>query len=184
MIEPCFAQRLPRVLSPDQCKIVIEAHLPTLTRSQTISTDGTLNTDYARNCSDGWLFPSSSTQWLFDIMWREGLAANLAHYHFDITDLTALQVLRYRPLQWFLPHFDSNGPAVNRRKLTLVTQLSSPWSYLGGSLSVYGTPSSRYKTRAQGDGMIFPSHALHAANPVLLGTRYALVAWFEGPPLR
>ena len=182
--EPCFANRIPTVLDQAECRIILKHYIPELTRSQTINTDGTLNTDYARTCSDGWLYPTTDNKWLFDKLWAEGMAANLSNYQFDITTLDALQVLRYRPGQWFLPHFDNNGPSVRSRKLTLVVQLSDPASYIGGGLIVFGSDGSRYRTKAQGDGMIFPSHALHMAMPVLWGTRYALVAWFEGPPLR
>jgi PKHD-type hydroxylase len=183
MIQPCFANMIPNVFSPSECEMILLSHMPPLERSQTVEPDGTLHTDYGRNCYDGWLYENDATRWLFNRLWAEGIAAN-ANYEFEITSLKAIQILRYRPGQWFLPHFDNNGPPVRSRKLTLVVQLSDPKSYWGGGLTVFGTPGSRYRTKARGSGIIFPSHALHMASPVLYGTRYALVAWFEGPPLR
>lgn len=183
VMEHCFANPIPGLLTNKECNQVLR-HIPKLSASRVLRADGTPARTFGRTCSDGWLFRDESTTWLFDRFMAAAELLNNAHYGYDISEIRALQVLRYRPLQRFDAHFDSNNEHVRRRKLTIVCQLSKPSDYLGGRLKVYGSPYSRYFSKAQGDGMIFPSHAYHAARPVLFGTRYALVAWVEGEPLR
>ena len=36
----------------------------------------------------------------------------------------------------------------------------------------------------QGDMIVFPSYLAHRVRPVRVGTRYSLVLWFAGPPLK
>jgi PKHD-type hydroxylase len=178
----CNAHAIPSLLSPADCNAIL-VNLPSLSRSEVVDEDGKIHTSHSRTCWDGWIYPTAEWKWLTDKMLAAIHTANDAHYGFDITSIEALQVLRYRPLQMFAPHFDNNAPTVASRKLTLVTQLSPPSAYVGGRLHVFGSASGYY-SKGQGDGIVFPPYLLHAALPVLLGTRYALVVWARGPHWR
>lgn len=179
----CWAHRIDAVLTPVECRRIL-ANLPELTRSGVIGPGGAHQIDRARTCSDGWISSEPEWAWLHEKI-RAGIDhANAARYRFDINYVEPLQVLRYRPGQFYLPHFDNNAKSVETRKLTLVVQLSESTAYLGGGLHVFGTPRKLYRTKTIGAGTIFPSYLMHTALPVILGTRYALVAWAHGPAWR
>jgi PKHD-type hydroxylase len=68
------------------------------------------------------------------------------------------------------------------RKVTLVIQLSDPFTYEGGELVLHLDKKQKFTgPNLRGCGIMFPSNMIHEAKRVKSGTRYSLVAWFEGP---
>ena len=53
-----------------------------------------------------------------------------------------------------------------KRKLTVVVQLSDPADYDGGELEVWPDSTVRTAPRDRGTAVIFPSFALHRVTPV------------------
>ena len=77
------------------------------------------------------------------------------------------------------------------RKLSITLMLSEPNDYEGGNLKFdFGAHSkNRYKEISgglvnQGSLIVFPSYKFHCVTPVTKGTRYSLVIWFNGRPMK
>lgn len=132
------------------------------------------------------IYREDHRDWIFDKLWE--LARSVDH-GFDITTLNFVQFTEYdgRYAGHFGKHTDTSNfyHPTNRsklvRKLTIVIQLSEP-IYEGGDLVLYPKdepPVTGLKHR--GCAIMFPSNMIHEAKKVTQGTRYSLVAWFEGP---
>ncbi len=133
------------------------------------------------------IYNEDNREWIFDKLWN--LARSVDH-GFDITTLNFVQFTEYDAA--YAGHFGKHSDtqfyyhATNRsktiRKLTIVIQLSDPISYEGGDLVLYPKDSPPITgQRDRGCAIIFPSNMIHEAQKVTQGTRYSLVAWFEGP---
>lgn len=78
------------------------------------------------------------------------------------------------------------------RKLSITVMLSDPKDYDGGKLKFdFGVHASgdRYKEITdenikQGSIVVFPSYKYHCVTPVTRGTRYSLVVWYNGRPMK
>ena len=81
-------------------------------------------------------------------------------------------------------HWASPSNFDYQRKISVVVQLSDPNSYEGGIFyfdddDIVHPDYNLFKN--QGTIFMFPSFLKHGVKPVTKGTRYSLVAWFEGP---
>ena len=77
------------------------------------------------------------------------------------------------------------------RKLSMTLMLSDPKDYEGGNLKFdFGVhQKDRFREisgdqTTQGSMVVFPSHKYHCVTPVTSGTRYSLVIWFNGRPMK
>ncbi len=77
------------------------------------------------------------------------------------------------------------------RKLSMTLNLNVPGEYEGGNLKFDlgpHTKNNRYheceEIRPQGSLIVFPSYFYHQVTPITRGTRYSLVLWCLGNPLR
>ena len=77
------------------------------------------------------------------------------------------------------------------RKLSITLMLSDPNDFEGGNLKFdFGShEKNRYKEisgndNQQGSMIVFPSYKYHCVTPVTKGTRYSLVVWFNGRPMK
>ena len=77
------------------------------------------------------------------------------------------------------------------RKLSVTLMLSDPKDYEGGNLKFdFGVHvNDRFKEISddevqQGSMVVFPSYKYHCVTPVTKGTRYSLVVWFNGRPMK
>jgi len=69
----------------------------------------------------------------------------------------------------------------------VTVNLSEPSGYQGGDLEFMngvGQLLAQPQLRDQGSVVVFPSTVGHQVTPVTSGTRYSLVGWMVGPPLR
>ena len=66
------------------------------------------------------------------------------------------------------------------RKISMSLMLND--DYEGGELEIMDTPPQ--PKWGVGQMVFFPSYQYHEVKPVTKGTRYSLVLWFLGPPLR
>ena len=112
--------------------------------------------------------------------------------NFDITGVQDLQLTRYvAPAGHFDFHIDGNGytrPPNNNlvRKLSASVLLTDPKNFEGGEFEFkFGNNSTDFTVDMdKGDIILFPSYILHRVRPVTKGTRYSLVIWACGKPLR
>lgn len=125
--------------------------------------------------------------YIFDIFWKTVVPSNDDFFQFHISRLNFLQFTEYDASYQgeYKEHHDVfwiNNDPVYHRKISATVQLSDPNSYDGGDF-VFGDgvaqPPSE-DARAQGTILYFPSFIRHAVTPVTRGTRYSIVAWFEG----
>jgi PKHD-type hydroxylase len=114
--------------------------------------------------------------------------ANRDVFDFDITEFAeSPQVARYGAERE--GHFDwhsdiGEGRLAERRKLTIVVQLSEPDAYDGGTLEVMPSAGALSADRTRGAAILFPSFVLHRVTPVTRGERHSLTVWCHGAPFR
>ena len=133
--------------------------------------------------------------WVYDEIWPYLAEANeAAGWNLDITGAEFYQIAVYKTGDFYGRHIDSLGTHAARwctpnndvlhnkaRKISLSVALNDPSEYEGGELDIY---SSGTVSQNIGTMNFFPSYITHEVKPVTKGTRYSLVMWFLGPPLR
>jgi len=179
------AVTVPKVLTQGQCELVInDATKIGMKRAPVLGKDGRNVRSWNRTCDSCWVPKSGLFDWLYNYVAAVTDEVNNEHYQFDITDMQQLQVLRYRPGQWFRWHFDAIETEGDIRKMTMVINLSKPSDYYLGGLRVDGNWHNVDQASDQGAASFFPSWMKHCARAPILGTRWVLVAWITGPQWR
>jgi PKHD-type hydroxylase len=174
------AVTVPQVLTRSQCEMIRQdADIIGMKRAPVMAKDGKNVLSRTRTCASCWLPKAPHFQWLYNYVAAVTDEVNTAHYRFDVMDMQNLQVLRYRPGQWFKWHFDTFDGS--DRKLTMVINLSRQEEYVGGGLQVDGDWHGVEYRKVQGAATFFPSWMKHRAKAPIWGTRWALVAWITGP---
>jgi PKHD-type hydroxylase len=118
--------------------------------------------------------------------------ANRNAFGFDMKVFHEIQFTEYHAedegtYNW---HHDTAwvGKTLQRRKLSMVIQLSNPEDYDGGRFEMSGddcpVPIDPEAIKPRGTVVVFPSFLRHRVTPVTRGTRYSLVSWMEGPYFR
>jgi PKHD-type hydroxylase len=129
-------------------------------------------------------------QWLFDLFWSYMTNANTqAEWNLDVDCAESFQLGRYGVGGHYDFHTDNLGFDIIKRegnitngktrKISMVLWLNEDFE--GGEFEFYnGVP----KKPTKGTILFFPSWIPHKVHPVTKGTRYSLVTWFCGKPLR
>ncbi len=133
-----------------------------------------------RLCQVSHLPEDDQTKWIYDRLRDKAMDLNNEIWRFELDSVETLQFVSYRFMNHFARHMDSGVPELSQRKLTVSVQLSRPSDYVGGKLYVWSRNKDRTAPRTRGAAMFFPSHLWHRANPILWGTRLALVGWLKG----
>ena len=138
-----------------------------------------------RVCKVSWLYGGDNIDFIFRRVTDAVISLNQQFFHFDLFGLAeGFQFTRYdAPSNFHGLHIDKmlNGPI---RKLSVTIQLSAPEDYEGGDLALQFSDEKELMPKGQGKMIIFPSYVLHEVMPVIKGTRYSLVAWVTGKPLK
>ena len=135
-----------------------------------------------------WLDDVEGADWVIDRMIDLVRTANRDVFDFDITDFAeSPQVARYGADRQ--GHFDwhsdiGEGRLAERRKLTIVVQLSDTDAYTGGDLELMPGAGIVAADRARGSATLFPAFVLHRVTPVTAGERRSLTVWCHGAPFR
>jgi PKHD-type hydroxylase len=135
-----------------------------------------------------WLDDVPGTDWVMERMIDLVRVANRDVFDFDVSEFAeSPQVARYGAERE--GHFDwhsdvGEGRLAERRKLTVVVQLSPPDAYEGGDLDLMPGAGKRTADRARGTATIFPAFVLHRVTPVTRGERHSLTVWCHGAPFR
>jgi PKHD-type hydroxylase len=135
-----------------------------------------------------WLDEVPETDWVMERIIDIVRTANRDVFGFDVTEFAeSPQVARYGAERQ--GHFDwhsdiGEGRLAERRKLTIVVQLSDPDAYDGGELDLMPGAGVQTAERAQGAATLFPSFVLHRVRPVTRGARRSLTVWCHGAPFR
>ncbi|MDJ1180897.1 2OG-Fe(II) oxygenase [Roseofilum sp. BLCC_M91] len=111
------------------------------------------------------------------------------YFSLQLDSNESLQVLRYKEGDFYLPHVDTNHGDhqpfhIKKRKTSVVIFLNN--LYQGGALTFYGL-IQKNNWKSYGfpvDGkpgllLAFSSELIHEVEPVVQGTRYTIVSWFN-----
>ena len=128
-----------------------------------------------RACDSCFVYPDARSAWLFDWLQVAFVGAGAALGVSVGRILEAPQIVRYHCGDFFDWHQDSVDDT-GARALTASIQLSAPEDYEGGSLELKSGEHSSHKIGAV---TVFRAEDWHRVNPILIGTRVALVAWID-----
>jgi len=172
---------IPMVFTPEECLRLIADFTPHLKPASVESLDPTQSASI-RKSSAVFVFPSQSTNWVFERLGKAIREINDAIYGFVVSQFKeGFQFTRYEVGEYYGPHFDIGPGKLTERKLSLTVQLSAPEDYTGGELIIY---PEFVASKDQGTMTVFPSFMCHDVRPVTAGVRYSLVSWLAGPQFR
>lgn len=164
------------VLNDDECERVLEIASGKWKEGRTITAGNKRKSDIV----------FSEKPWLYELA-RRNLA--LVNYPFKLTNVEPMQITRYRDNGFYDFHYDGDGITPIHapktiydgltRKLSITVALNDDFD--GGEFEIWGADPIRLK---KGSMIVFPSYFLHRVLPVTAGTRYSLVTWFLGEPLK
>ena len=112
---------------------------------------------------------------------KDIILAKVSSLDTTITSLPELvNIVSYTKGDFFSRHQDSYGKVTQKRKKTLIIQLSDE-TYKGGILKVWPNESDipHIVSTEVGNAVIFDSNYFHELEPMLEGHRYAMVCWFQ-----
>jgi len=137
------------------------------------------------------------------------VANDMAGWRYDITGRELFQFTKYNKGDHYNWHMDGHACHHARRNFTFqkpknLREIGSPHlvgtvrkismsvilndNYEGGEFQtkqIDGTECNEDTVKANaGDVIIFPSYLTHRVKPVTKGTRYSIVVWWAGPPLK
>lgn len=128
---------------------------------------------------------------VFDNLWTAAKEVNDIHFNIDISKLDFINVIKYDAVDKaeYKRHHDVfwTTSSLYHRKLSCIVQLTDKKNYQGGELKIEMPGEKNPKDSDlinQGSVIFFPSFVYHRVLPVTEGTRFSIVAWFEGPKWR
>jgi PKHD-type hydroxylase len=169
------------ILSPAKCEEIIK--IGKRFRKETATTFSDSHNE-ARNSEVRWIPPNEDTKFIFDQIRECCEEANRNLFKLDTTGFT--EDLQFTEYEGQGKHYDWHpdiGPGKNKRKLSVVIQLSDPKDYTGGNL-ILNTGNEITMDRGRGNIIIFPSFLLHKVSRMESGNRYSIVSWISGNPWR
>lgn len=120
--------------------------------------------------------------WVYERLGDVISSLNSDYYQFDLTGFAEpVQLGNYSSKDQGTYNWHVDFGKGLARKLSLVMQLSSPDSYLGGDLEIQTGNKPVAVARKRGLIAVFPSWVLHRVTPVTEGSRQSLVTWINGP---
>jgi len=151
-------------------------------RDAHVGTDQGIVDRIKRRSKIWWLPKTDEFHEIYKLLFELIINCNNDFYRFKLSEIAEhIQYTVYNEsdeghYDW---HIDM-GPGKQRRKLSLVVQLSDPSEYEGGELQI-NTGNIIVPEKEKGTVILFPSYLLHRVTPVTKGTRRSLVLWIEGP---
>jgi PKHD-type hydroxylase len=149
---------------------------------------GQVSNHNLRRADVAWLDEVEGAGWVMDRIIQVVAKANREGFDFDVREFAeSPQVARYTAERQ--GHFDwhsdiGDGVIAQKRKLTMVVQLSDPANYDGGVLEMMPDANIHTARGEKGTATLFPSFVLHRVTPVTRGKRHSLTIWAHGPAFR
>jgi len=125
----------------------------------------------------------NDSDYLYQTLMRKFVEVNNKCFHYSLTSIYDVFLLKYELDNFYKAHLDLGGNATNR-KISLIVQLSNEDTYTGCDTIMHLSHEPVSINKTFNTGTFFPSYLLHEATPLLTGTRYALVSWATGEPFR
>ena len=178
---PLHVKSVRAVLTVEECEAIKnDAMALGLRRAEVVRRVGKATKPSPRRTNDFVKLPRSpDREWLIERLMAKSEDLNQRLWRFAITGMDGVEVLRYKPMQFFKWHFDTYPGSA--RKITCIINLSSPRSYWRGGLQVRGLHPDHAIAPLQGAGTWFPTYLHHRATAPWWGERWVLVAWLTGP---
>jgi PKHD-type hydroxylase len=138
-----------------------------------------------RNCKvRGLDLKNNVTQMVYSRLEHFVQDCNYDYFKYDIYGFAEnIQLLEYNVGGKYTKHIDNVANDIVR-KFTVVINLTDHTLYEGGELQIHTQEIPTVPPKTIGTAVMFPSHVLHGVTPVTSGTRFSLIAWVAGPPLR
>jgi PKHD-type hydroxylase len=172
---------IPKVFDSSECKKIIDM----MKAPKEGTLEGSSVSKKIRDSSVEWLDLNDDTRFIYERLEKEITLRNQAVWKYDLDGFgEKLQLTRYVKGQHYDWHRDSGKAKLSNRKLSCVVLLSKPSDYQGGELEFFGKESDSKAHLEQGSVVLFPSFMHHRVTEVTAGTRYSLVVWVTGRPLR
>jgi len=137
----------------------------------------------------------NNDQWLYDAVWPYMQNANTnANWNLNIDSAESFQLGRYEDGGHYDYHTDGDGIKPidapdnkflhgKARKISMVLWLNEDFE--GGEFQFHPSICKDDPIKpTKGTLVFFPSWHMHKVHPVTKGTRYSLVCWFNGDPVR
>tara|TARA_R100000654_G_scaffold56331_2_gene82693 strand:+ start:1427 stop:1981 length:555 start_codon:yes stop_codon:yes gene_type:complete len=145
--------------------------------------DGEFETGYRNSDVVGLEFGSLENSRMNEILKNYVISANSECFGFNLNGICEFQIAKYDKGGHYKMHQDMRiSGRASVRKLSLSVQLSEPSDYRGGELVFsdwIGTPPQEILSE-RGRIIVFPSFIPHEVRPVIAGSRFSLVGWYEG----
>ena len=144
----------------------------------------------------------TNEQWIYDLIWPYMIRANQnTRWNLDIQIAEDMQITRYKKGGFYAWHRDGlsdNSPVAiydnpkhprrhgKVRKMSMTMLLNDDFE--GGELEFASYEHEKCIITPikpnRGDIIFFTAGKEHRVAPVTKGTRYSLVSWFSGPPIK
>ena len=171
----------PKRFSQGECDSIIAIGKSLPLKPATVARDRHVDEE-ARKSNVRWLEYKEEYKWIWNKLTDLAQVSNKNFFHFELAGcLEDIQFTEYDSndshYDW---HTDYGPGGALKRRLSLVTQLSSPDSYEGGNLQLFYDRQPVTVQPGRGNVVVFPSYTLHKVTPVTQGVRYSLVLWVSG----
>ena len=173
-----YIKRYKAAVPPDICDMIVkyaEQFPSRWENATTIQSSGDNTIDLDTRICESWNILGSDS--IDDIIFKyitEASAKFCTNFpHFDLTEDSGYQILRYKPGGKYDYHTDQH--ATYNREVTIILNLND--DYTGGRLCHI---QNEYNMKmGKGDIIIFPSNFMypHRITPIVSGTRYSVVTW-------
>jgi PKHD-type hydroxylase len=180
---------IPEVFGPDECREIISlfgGYPAAPGMSWNRDSGYGVNPD-TRQVATAYIPRQPKTLWVYQRM-DEIFFKTASYWGLDVRETVEdVKYLVYRESDHFSQwHIDIGEDRGSRRKLSMSIELCDSSEYEGGELQIFPSDKGHVAGpyRPAGVAIVFPSHRYHRVMPITRGTRYALVNWISGPPLR
>ena len=169
-------------IAPEECDAMIEQLRQLPPEEAKLGFDGASVNDNYRSSLVRWV----GDEGIRNMLWYYAREANRLAFGLDVTDAGSVQFTEYTTgscgkYDWH-HDIDWNNHAAFDRKISVVLQLSDGNYYEGCDFQFDEVPNPDPDAlRAKGTIICFPSYLRHRVTEITKGSRYSLVAWFEGP---
>lgn len=175
-----------RLFSPEQCRAIASLISGDVPVYAAVGPAGYQTLDFdLRRVREEKLVPKPETEWLHRRL-RAALVRAARIFGLDVTGIDEpAKLLIYEPGCHFQAwHMDCGAGPAACRKVSISVELSDRAAFSGGQLEIFPDIGGEDMETGIGDAVAFPSYRFHRVTPVTAGTRFALVNWISGPPLK
>ena len=186
--DPQRVVTIPNFLPPDQATKLF-TNLEDIPYERGVVENEKLEAQSYRKTQVKWISFEEKWAELFSFLHREIDKINNDLWRFNLSGIE--EIVQYTEYdEKYQGHYNWHidvGPELfsNRRKLSMIIQLSKPKDYEGGDVLIYKGGNEPIKcSKEQYSATFFPSFLLHKVTSITKGNRKSLVLWIGGCPYK